>query len=1366
MLYQIDQYYTFPVRAGNPGDDFFTLEVEGPDGPATVTLAKLEFQKQPSYRQPRRLECRVRAIDENGLPVLGPAIASYVNELYSDIFSRNESFECMVVGVPANPAEEPYNVRDRHGIYLRIFEPEGMLAKGQRIRCKFKSLSSKRFELRRVDERSKLPMLQLPELIESAGVSKLIAPLILRMFAQPAFESVMTEINTGKSQWPLTAAGLVRDNLSEWFVSLQLAGYPGVTARLLAEIKKVLLYLLEGSSFLNAAPLEQRRAYQQLLTEFVEGIDPYNRALDLITHREDDDFVQKLFDKLQKSGYLYHPAKQFGAMMLIFRVSPGKVSSYLNRVFDSIFMRDLDNWKREPFRSAFVEQFQIYVRQMRREIDSMPLAETREQKQRLETIITALALEMLLTARDDIPTRTRSLFYRYVSLLRPLSGEALLSKSFVSLLGAELPDRLEYSMLREPMMMMTQATVMPAGDIMKTIPGRHHYGNGPVDITVSESGIWLGLSAERGLREQGGIERVIPDGLMGWLRPQIFLNGIKSLSGNKLHSLADHSQWWKQIETALFESTVAAPQHTEIRRAARDEEVWITIDGVANAYDNDPRFLCHIEHEGIEESQGYVQRSQIVNYNMRQPSYVCYRTPSGGNLGFYAKVVDIDADGNYQFSLIDQVNEYIQNVLNFTDEYIAVVTGVNPLGYSAISSDGIGLYLHDDFKGDRKYRPGDIVHFRLKSGSVQGNIVGYITDTPVTEADHFDKTTAFSKLMNSIGEPQEETEGEAIMTDNNEEFLTADTVREIIEIMRFSAIANSDLIKAYDYLRFARLLALTIGDQALADKLHTHAALLGQHQYYAANSRIDAEQLEQLHSLLHNDPFLAMIYHRLEMVSWLGRPERNASLFATVGAPANELEGSIARMVLSYNMMQTQDDDGDTIAASLKDRIMSKLNVNSQTRRGTYYGRESKYLEFKTSTVYVATAPGEEMREDPAVQQAHILTRIAGLLNANGGTLYLGVNDEGYAVGLRDDFRYYERHKARIGSHYFDVRNLSNYCVFLEHLINVTFGETVARKVEISADDKADKDVIVIAVKESLTPVFYQGRLFVRQSGEVTKEYFDQAAVDDFVAEREQQRLERMHMLAATAEAEAGKQAAEAEPVAAAPTKQAPVADEPEPQPEAEVQPEPDNKVATSRWRPNVLHSYEDGYNEPEGYLYFTGETQLEFSRTDIYRDTDPDCRLALTIPHDLADGHLLLCYENERVVRVPLSEIYERGEKNPFNHSSDYRLIFAAVASKDDLMLVMAADSSDTVWRRAFQVGLLEPGHVTSMPRRVNDNPTNYTVGYEIVDASVRDNFASCMNERMAGRRFGETMRVKTTDARFDDKMMQQVEACRPASI
>lgn len=113
------------------------------------------------------------------------------------------------------------------------------------------------------------------------------------------------------------------------------------------------------------------------------------------------------------------------------------MANYLNRIFESIFNRDLENWKREPFRKAFVEQFEIYVRQARLEIDALPVAETREQKSKIEAILTAIALQLLLSEPNADNSRSWTLFYRYVALMRRLNdGMALLTKSSLSLLGA------------------------------------------------------------------------------------------------------------------------------------------------------------------------------------------------------------------------------------------------------------------------------------------------------------------------------------------------------------------------------------------------------------------------------------------------------------------------------------------------------------------------------------------------------------------------------------------------------------------------------------------------------------------------------------------------------------------------------------------------------------------------------------------------------------------------------------------------------------------------------------------------------------------------------------------------------------------
>ena len=171
-------------------------------------------------------------------------------------------------------------------------------------------------------------------------------------------------------------------------------------------------------------------------------------------------------------------------------------------------------------------------------------------RDRLEAIITAIALQLILAEGEngDVGrSRTESLFFRYVSLLRPLYSEALLSKSFLALMGASLNMRLKYAQLKEPMMMMTEAAVMPEGDFMARLTSTHRSSNGYVDFTVSADGLSLEHSTRHDIADS-----VIPEGLMPWLRPRILLDGIRGMTGKRLHQLSEHNLWWHDIETNLF----------------------------------------------------------------------------------------------------------------------------------------------------------------------------------------------------------------------------------------------------------------------------------------------------------------------------------------------------------------------------------------------------------------------------------------------------------------------------------------------------------------------------------------------------------------------------------------------------------------------------------------------------------------------------------------------------------------------------------------------------------------------------------------------------------------------------------------------
>lgn len=1347
MHYTPNEIYDLQVDAQQSLGENFILRVFTADGESYVSLPKLAFQKHTS-ELPATIPCRIKGIREDGLPIVAHDIRGYVFNLYEAVFRNHGTIECEVTMVPENPAEEPYSVRDRNGIYYNLFEPEAILTRGQRVRCKFMRLTPRFFSMALVDDGAKMPFFTPEELMADAGVQRETARFIIgHILTLPEFSAVREEINARVSRWPLTAATVVRRHLNEWFSHARLSRNNGITTALIDAVRNTLLYLLEGSAYLNAVTSEQRRSTQQQLTEIVESLEPYSEALELIRAGMQDVFVASVFDKLEKSGYLYHPSMQFGVLMLIFREQPDRVRSYLNRIFESIFGRDLANWKREPFRSAFVEQFEMYIRQSRKEIDALPIADTREQKNSLETIIIAIALQLLLSDDPRRFSRNRSLLYRYISLLRPLQSEALLSKSFLTLMGAQLPEHLTYEGLRQPMMMMTQATVMPDGDILSRLEGIHFYSTPAVEFTVSKDG--LVLERKNALRE-----RVIPDGLMNWLSPQIYTPGIRSMSATKLRRLADRQLWWNEIEQSLFETAGNSVESQELERAKVDEEVWIVIDSVSNAYDNDPIFNCRIRMDGKEEGSGILRRSEIVTYNLKMPSELSYRTAGGEQLGFYARVIEVNSDGNYVFSLKDEVNSYIHNELNYEDEYVAVVTGSNPMGYSAICNNGIGLYLIND--GSVDCQAGDLVRFKLRSGNMMGNIFGYITETNLDPALQFSKASAFEHLMNAIGIAPGEEDGAEENEDNfrdTDEIITPDDMREIIEILRFSALAQRDLITAYDYLRYARMLALLIEDMKLSTALGTHAALLSQHQYYATNNRIEPEILDSLRADSRSNPLLSMIFHRLEIVSWLGRDDHNAELYATTLNPESDLEGALARMVLSFNMLSDDDASENAVCAGLRENIKNKLNINSEKKNGKYYGSESKYLEFKTSIVFPATGAGTDPQPNPEQQQFHILSRIAGLLNAAGGRLYIGVNNDGYAVGLHDDFKYFERHRAQLGSRLMSINNVDNLCVFIENLIHETFGAKVSRKIEVCADQETDKAVIQIKVEQSLEPVLVDGRLFVRQSGQATREYHGED-IQEFIKERAAQRAEQSAAMQAALAVE--------EPLPEKPSEatapEVPQAVEEEKGPVQRIQ------LRMSRWKPNILHEYDAEYVEPFGYIYFTGENTLTYSKQDLYLEQDPDSRGVLIIPHELKDGFLVLAFKGEKVVKIPLAEIYERGDNIAATHNADNELQFVAVASKDDGLLSVVADNSGTLWKRAFSLAQIENGHLNTVPKRLLDASVNHTVAWEIIDSGAMENFSDCLSEKGGTRKIGSSLRVRESEPRAEEKISELSYTCAPS--
>ena len=118
-------------------------------------------------------------------------------------------------------------------------------------------------------------------------------------------------------------------------------------------------------------------------------------------------------------------------------------------------------------------------------------------------------------------------------------------------------------------------------------------------------------------------------------------------------------------------------------------------------------------------------------------------------------------------------------------------------------------------------------------------------------------------------------------------------------------------------------------------------------------------------------------------------------------------------------------------------------------------GGESKVVEFK-STGRNSLATGQK---DPAIEWAVVKT-IAGFMNGHGGTLLVGVQDDGSALGLEEDFTVLSK------------KNTDGWELWLTDLLIRVFGKAVTANVAVTFGTVHERTVARIDVAPAATPVY------------------------------------------------------------------------------------------------------------------------------------------------------------------------------------------------------------------------------------------------------------------------------------------------------
>ena len=1065
----------------------------------------------------------------------------------------------------------------------------------------------------------------------------------------------------------------------------------------LQTVRKDCSDLLELSELLNICSINERDFYQERLSLLIEQMAYYIFATELIRNEATEEsvdtpscFIDNLFEKLRVSGFVYQPNRKFNILSCLFLCKPDLMKHRIKELLDIICQKDIHIWEREPFCSALIKLLELYVRECDSKIDKI-----KDNRGIIDNNMLALAVQLKLMEKSGesgiadyrLNAARLCVLSSYLYSIRP---EKFINAAYYNLFHskAKFP---AYS-IQNVSTLPNYIFNLPCGNI-DTI---NSFSRGNGRLLVSGEGIHLLAAAEN-----DNLHPVFPTKLGLWKNLQVFLSSRTetSLSSIKANDITPYQYVWAEIEQELFDvkkKNVAIARNSKKRHRV-DETVRITFTG-QDEFDRN-KYYCQIEDE--IGGNGYIYVSDIVAYSV-STSLRHFYTADGSRLVFQAQIIG-EEDELFHFSMVDDLKNYFSNDYYTFDEDIICSVGGKPNKYGmspAITREGVSVSLRNasEFEGIDK---NSIVVCRLNgAGTGTFHISCDIVDTYFYE---FDLNTAFKRLMeeccvDKISKTITQQEEEQIL--KSDKLIDEAYVKEVIYMIDRMAQIDSEYVKSFNYLGFARVLCLLIGWESQAAYYKGRMDIIAMLHDFATNSKVDEEKLVQLENanaeLFSNNVVLKEKFMQLQIVSFMDKAEHNASLFEL--ANSNPSLNNLASLVLAYNI--TKANKLETCATDIHNKIITLLNLKGGETGLKLYGsgEETEEVEYKTSIVFCA----ESMQPDHEKQMDEILKVVDSFFNTRGGVLYIGVNNFGYGVGVEDDLNnplfYGDKDK---------------YIRAIVDAIAIKWGNDIAttyiKKIDFDREN-TEKDVLAVEILPVPSGLPYNDMWYVRKAGSKRKLTAEQFA--------EYQRVSRIMVQPAD------------EPLRIVPEEPAEQAQDAVSVSKPFISSK-DDEVRTSRIRKNVLVDYEDPDNYVEPIALFKFLSGNKFKKIDSY-DYDENSLLTLAVKDDEVKGYLVLGYENGHVVKIPVGELLEYTSRE-YSRNSESKLVYASLAQKDDAVLTISKEDKarPRVLMRADSLSNFEETRLMDggeLP--YNEGLMGEILAYEVIPAKFVAEFEGVLNK------------------------------------
>ncbi|MCM1337334.1 MAG: ATP-binding protein [Candidatus Amulumruptor caecigallinarius] len=1124
MDYVKGKSYTFPVSEVmlKPlwGKYYFNVLANG----NMVRVPAMEFQRN---NKPTELQVICTSDDPKNLKFEQDRAV-----LLPQLYEPGKEYEFKVVS--DSPSNGGYRLQDSNGWSFKLEQRKReKLMRYSVIKCRVVGIRGTDLDLELVTENkvTKAPVLSIADVGVMDDNPHPITPLLEhRLRRDRTFAEAMAEYDQGNPLWVLLAVDATRVAMTRW-VTLK----PKNALRLLNGVRSIAMTLLQTSNFLDTYSPSQREEYRKRLMNFILSIEDYIEAFELVDRGLDQKYVDDTLQLIRQAFYIYRPERRMHVLMAIFTIKVAYVSGCIHQIFAIIKERHDTKIFMDRLNKAFSEMLELYISNSSKFVNA-------ESKSSVKDMMEALALWLLLLSdrsdRKELPrliretreTRDedhsesqdapvdpdiyRARLYRYASMLVGRDAAAtLLMHAYCLLLSPEDGEQSinwkDLDNIQLTALAMTRRSMPRSFASVFTFEARN------AELSIDGTTMRLRPTVKSATKWV----TALPADLLPDFDISVDLNErLSEKPGGVGRSIPKAHRLWTDLEASLF--TTVAPVKTVKRRkplppVGQTVTVRITdMQWVMNGEKKEQIYGCQVVSPDYTGA-GFIRRENLVTYPAKIDASL-FRNEEGVQRLLDAQVLNIQGD-SVEFSLrhtlqstgARMAEEYRQrnaedrNWISDDADIVAIVTGGDEIfnaRYLCVSEFGFALSIDKKDMTDTLAK-GDLVSCRIhyvdykedeEKLYVKADVRDFVDEVPLApDAIAVEVSRYFSHLVEEASRDRlyipDDEDPTADANERPVEYLSHDTLHELIATLSSRAAAYTDYFTAFNLLAFTRIIALMAGEAEEADIINLRMELIRAIDQFSNNGRPDisviAPLLEQCRKLRDRDQDLNIKLSVLTILSSLDRP-----ITESIHIPAASIDdgrlNKMARLAIAYNALGGLEfgDEQFQLRSGLYTLAGLEYTNRGQTDAVTVADGEDQTTEFKSSLIYPAD---NKMKADEKKQVKEIMQIVCGFLNSRlGGTLYIGADNFGQPVGLERDFAYLSG-----GRHDYDMQLVKDKFEllfrngFYDHF-GVTQGgyNLSADNVETSFEQYGKHTVYVVRVKPAAEAVtMTDGLMFVRQ---------------------------------------------------------------------------------------------------------------------------------------------------------------------------------------------------------------------------------------------------------------------------------------------